>query len=115
MPHLLPASTCSKAMPGPLFNLSAYLGALFASKFGYFAPLGSAVAWLGLFGPGVALMFAAMPFWKGLRSLQVYKNALPGETQLQKVRRHNLYLLTRQLSRQKQTHISTSEQHSTLY
>ena len=69
-------------MPGPLFNLSAFLGALFAVKFGYFPPLGSAVAWLGLFGPGVALMFAAMPFWKSLRSLQIYKNALPGEQQL---------------------------------
>lgn len=45
-------------MPGPLFNFSAYLGALFAARFGFNLLAGSAVAWLGLFGPGVALMFA---------------------------------------------------------
>jgi len=67
-----------QAMPGPLFNFSAYLGALFASKFGYPLVLGSAVAWLGLFGPGVALMFAAMPYWTHVRRFPLYRYALPG-------------------------------------
>lgn len=65
-------------MPGPLFNFSSYLGALFASKFGYNLLLGSAVAWLGLFGPGVALMFAAMPYWTHVRRFPLYRYALPG-------------------------------------
>ncbi len=65
-------------MPGPLFNFSAYLGALFASKFGYPLALGSAVAWLGLFGPGVTLMFASMPYWTHVRRFPLYRYALPG-------------------------------------
>jgi len=77
--HIL-THTCHnmQAMPGPLFNFSAYLGALFASKFGYSLIVGAAVAWLGLFGPGVALMFAAMPYWTHVRRFPVYRFALPG-------------------------------------
>ena len=37
----------AQSMPGPLFNFSAYLGAV------YQGILGGLVAWAGLFGPGV--------------------------------------------------------------
>lgn len=45
-------------MPGPLFNFSAYLGAIIAWNAGYVFIVGTIVAWFGLFGPGVMLMFA---------------------------------------------------------
>jgi chromate transporter len=67
-----------QAMPGPLFNFSAYLGAIIAINAGYFWVTGAAVAWLGLFGPGVTLMFAVLPFWQRFRTWQTYRRALPG-------------------------------------
>ncbi len=54
-------------MPGPLFNFSAYLGAIIAMNFGYFPLVGVVVAWFGLFFPGVCLMFACLPFWQRFR------------------------------------------------
>eukprot|EP00199_Chlamydomonas_sp_CCMP681_P001026 CAMPEP_0119109864 /NCGR_PEP_ID=MMETSP1180-20130426/24373_1 /TAXON_ID=3052 ORGANISM="Chlamydomonas cf sp, Strain CCMP681" /NCGR_SAMPLE_ID=MMETSP1180 /ASSEMBLY_ACC=CAM_ASM_000741 /LENGTH=522 /DNA_ID=CAMNT_0007095877 /DNA_START=95 /DNA_END=1660 /DNA_ORIENTATION=- len=67
-----------QAMPGPLFNLSAYLGAIIAFNRGQVFILGTVVAWFGLFGPGVMLMFAVLPFWKRFRKFQLYRRALPG-------------------------------------
>ena len=47
----------AQSMPGPLFNFSAYLGAV------YQGVPGALVAYVGLFGPGVILIFAMVPFW----------------------------------------------------
>jgi chromate transporter len=47
-----------QAMPGPMFNLSAYLGALLAG-----IP-GAICCWLGLLLPGVFIMAGVIPFWK---------------------------------------------------
>jgi chromate transporter len=47
-----------QAMPGPLFNFAAYLGAVIAMNAGQPFILGTVVAWVGLFSPGVVLMFA---------------------------------------------------------
>ncbi|KAJ9527912.1 hypothetical protein QJQ45_005640 [Haematococcus lacustris] len=67
-----------QAMPGPLFNFSAYLGAIIAFNFGQVFILGTVVAWFGLFGPGIILMFAVLPFWDKFRRFQLYRRALPG-------------------------------------
>ena len=40
-------------MPGPMFNFSAFLGGVFAG------PIGALVAWLGLFLPGLLLIYGA--------------------------------------------------------
>ena len=45
-----------------MFNFSAFLGGAYAG------PIGAILAWLGLFGPGVLLIYAALPFWAALRS-----------------------------------------------
>ncbi len=45
-------------MPGPLFNFSAYLGAIIAYNAGQPFIIGTVLAWFGLFAPGVMLMFA---------------------------------------------------------
>jgi hypothetical protein len=41
-----------QAMPGPMFNLSAYLGATIAVRANWNFLVGVAACWLGLFGPG---------------------------------------------------------------
>jgi hypothetical protein len=53
-------------MPGPLFNFSAYLGSIIAINAGYPFIVGTIVAWFGLFGPGVILVFAVrVKPWSG--------------------------------------------------
>lgn len=71
----------AQAMPGPLFNFAAYLGAVVGYK--YMGTIGeglaaAAVSWLGLFGPGVLLLFGLLPFWGRFRKKSFYKRALPG-------------------------------------
>ena len=67
-----------QAMPGPLFNLSAYIGAVAARRAGVNVIVGVMCCWFGLFGPGVMLIFAVLPFWGKFRKWDVYKRALPG-------------------------------------
>ncbi|CAG9463862.1 unnamed protein product [Pedinophyceae sp. YPF-701] len=68
----------AQAMPGPLFNLSAYLGAVMAIRAGMPFIAGVAVCWIGLFGPGLMLIYGVLPFWGKFRSQPVYRRALPG-------------------------------------
>ena len=56
-----------KAMPGPLFNLAAYIGALAARRAGINVLAGIFAAWFGLFGPGVMLIYGVLPFWGAFR------------------------------------------------
>ncbi|KAL7571066.1 hypothetical protein ACA910_003780 [Epithemia clementina (nom. ined.)] len=62
----------AQSMPGPLFNFAAYLGAVFKGVGG------ALVAYCGLFGPGVILIFAMVPFWARLRHNQSFKVILAG-------------------------------------
>lgn len=68
----------AQAMPGPLFNFSAYLGSVMAYRAGDNFLVGVATCWLGLFGPGVMLIFGILPFWGKFRKFQLYRRALPG-------------------------------------
>jgi chromate transporter len=62
----------TQSMPGPLFNFSAYLGAV------YQGVGGALLAFLGLFGPGVILIYAAVPFWARLRHNATFRAILSG-------------------------------------
>ena len=62
----------AQSMPGPLFNFSSYIGAVFKG-----VP-GALVAYIGLFGPGVILIFGMVPFWARLRKIAWFKAALNG-------------------------------------
>ncbi|KAG6947980.1 hypothetical protein JG687_00015763 [Phytophthora cactorum] len=58
-----------QSLPGPLFNISAYLGALI-----YGVP-GALISSVGLFGPGIVLFFGLLPLWERVRnntSLQIF-------------------------------------------
>jgi chromate transport protein ChrA len=65
-------------MPGPMFNLSAYLGAVMAVRAGWNFLVGVSACWLGLFAPGIMLLYGLLPFWGWFRQLQAYRRALPG-------------------------------------
>lgn len=62
----------AQSMPGPLFNFSSYLGAV------YQGIPGALVAYVGLFTPGVILIFAVVPFWATLRKYKAFKAILKG-------------------------------------
>jgi chromate transporter len=61
-----------QAIPGPNFNISAYLGAIL------YGPLGALIAALGLFGPGVSLFFGLLPLWERVRDNYNLKIFLSG-------------------------------------
>ncbi len=62
----------AQSLPGPLFNFSSFVGGAYLGVGGAF------VAYLGLFGPGVILIFAMMPFWAKMRHVAWFKAALVG-------------------------------------
>lgn len=62
----------AQAMPGPMFNFAAFLGAV-TNGFP-----GSLAAAIGLFGPGFILIFAMLPFWSRFRHLAWFKAVLKG-------------------------------------
>lgn len=62
----------AQSMPGPLFNFSSYLGAV------YKGVPGALLAYVGLFGPGVILIFAMVPYWAALRHNSTFKAVLKG-------------------------------------
>ena len=52
-----------QALPGPLFNFSAYLGAIMAMNTGYVFIVGTLLAWFGLFMPGIMVGRAVGGGW----------------------------------------------------
>ncbi|CAK0840182.1 unnamed protein product [Prorocentrum cordatum] len=68
----------AEMMPGPVFNMSCFLGVQLALAAGWWWPSGVAICWLGLMGPGIALIFGAVPVWDQLKQFAVYSKALPG-------------------------------------
>jgi chromate transporter len=67
-----------QAMPGPLFNFASYLGAVAAMSRGISFAAGAALAWFGLFMPGIMIIFGVLPFWGRFRQWGPYRRALPG-------------------------------------
>lgn len=62
----------AQSMPGPLFNFSAYLGAV------YQGVPGAMVGFVGIFAPGNILIFAAVPYWAKLRHIPAVRAILSG-------------------------------------
>jgi chromate transporter len=64
----------AQAIPGPLFTIAAYLGAIATP-----APLpGAATSLIAIFLPGLLLVYAALPFWHGLRTRASAQAAIRG-------------------------------------
>ncbi|MBA4788606.1 MAG: chromate efflux transporter [Rhizobiales bacterium] len=62
----------AQAVPGPLFTFAAYLGAVAQG------PAGAALATLGIFLPGLLLVYGALPFWGALRAAPLAQAAMRG-------------------------------------
>ena len=65
----------AQAVPGPLFTLAGFLGAI-DSRTGSLA--GAAVALIGIFLPGALLVIGVLPFWGSVRRLAWARRALAG-------------------------------------
>jgi chromate transporter len=66
----------AQAMPGPLFTISAYLGAVLNHWPN--GPVGALFALLGISLPGLLLVGGVLPFWDGLRSRSGVQAAVLG-------------------------------------
>ena len=66
----------AQAVPGPLFTVAAYLGALSSAEPNHL--LGAAVALVAIFLPGLLLVYGMLPFWDGLRSRSAAQAATRG-------------------------------------
>jgi chromate transporter len=70
--QLIQAFVLSSMMPGPMFTLSAYLGAVMDGF------QGAVLCWICLFAPGVLMLFVVLHAWKWMREQKIIKAALPG-------------------------------------
>lgn len=66
----------AQALPGPLFSISAYLGAILNTPPKGFA--GAAIALLGITLPGLLLVAGVLPFWDRLRTRESTQAAVRG-------------------------------------
>jgi chromate transporter len=70
-----------QGMPGPNFNLAVYLNgmAMRSSGFGFDGQLlGCGVGLVGIFLPGILLVFFAFPLWNRLQTYPIIKRSLDG-------------------------------------
>lgn len=65
----------AQAMPGPLFSIASFLGAVAAVPN---AMAGALIATLALFAPGFLLIVGVLPFWRRIGGLQPVQRALIG-------------------------------------
>src|SRR5471032_908851 len=66
----------AKAVPGPLFTVSAYLGAMLNGTPN--GALGAAIALVAIFLPGILILTGTLPFWDGVRSRSDLQAAMLG-------------------------------------
>lgn len=66
----------AQAVPGPLFTVAAYLGAIVEP--GPAGLGGAAIALLGIFLPGMLLLLGVLPFWDRLRHYDGARAAMAG-------------------------------------
>ena len=69
-----------QSFPGPNFAFSCFLGGLaISARLGSAClPLGSALAFVGIFYPGILLKLALLPAYKSWKSLRAVKSMLRG-------------------------------------
>lgn len=68
-----------QAIPGPVFTISSYTGAVALQEFGVLSQcLGSLSSTVGIFLPGALLIFFVYPIWKQIKTHPIVVKALPG-------------------------------------
>lgn len=68
----------AQAFPGPNFNFAVFLGGLAASQAGLPPAAGSAIAFFGIFTPGIVLVHGTMGIWPSLRPRPWVRSAVRG-------------------------------------
>ncbi|KFA67652.1 hypothetical protein S40285_04956 [Stachybotrys chlorohalonatus IBT 40285] len=68
----------AQAFPGPNFNFAVFLGGLVASNHGYPVAVGSILAFIGIFTPGIVLVHGTMGVWAAIRSKPWIKSVIRG-------------------------------------
>jgi len=68
----------AQAVPGPLFAIAAYLGALLPAEIGGGPLLGAAVALVAMFLPGYLLIAGVLPLWRQLAARRDAARAIAG-------------------------------------
>lgn len=79
--QFLAGYAAAQAVPGPLFTLASYLGALLPLGLGsgaWSAWLGGLLALVAIFLPAALLVLGALPFWAALRAHPVAQRVLAG-------------------------------------
>lgn len=70
-----------QGLPGPMFSFSAYAGGLASRNEGTLYQIsGALISGLGIFLPGVLLIFFVYPVWENLKQMRAIKIALKGIT-----------------------------------
>ncbi|HPO03334.1 MAG TPA: chromate efflux transporter [Treponemataceae bacterium] len=70
-----------QGLPGPMFSFSAYAGGMAARGSGVlFQILGAAAGGIGIFMPGVLLIYFVYPIWENLKAIRGIRIALRGVT-----------------------------------
>ena len=68
-----------QGMPGPMFSFSAYAGGMASRDLGTFGQLmGAMVSGLGIFLPGILLIFFVYPIWEDLKKMRAIKISISG-------------------------------------
>jgi chromate transporter len=68
-----------QSLPGPVFSFCAYVGSLSMRSFGVWGEiLGAAAGAIGIFLPGIFLIFFVIRFWDGLKKYRRVKASLEG-------------------------------------
>jgi len=68
----------AQAFPGPNFNFAVFLGSLTASNGNLSSIAGAAIAFIGIFFPGMVLVHGTMGVWGSLRSRRWVKSGVRG-------------------------------------
>ncbi|WYZ42341.1 hypothetical protein EsH8_VI_000040 [Colletotrichum jinshuiense] len=68
----------AQSFPGPNFNFAVFLGGLTAINAGHSAIAGAAIAFIGIFTPGLVLVHGTMGVWGALRSRPWVKAVVRG-------------------------------------
>ncbi len=77
--EFLSGVTLSEVVPGPTFSIAAYVGVLSMKADGVFGQfLGAFVASLGIFLPGIFMIFFAIKFWDNLKQYRGIRASLEG-------------------------------------
>ena len=68
-----------QAMPGPVFSMSGYIGAMsYQTSTVFDQIMGGIIGVLGIFLPGTFLLFFVVHFWEQLKKIKQVKNSLAG-------------------------------------